>query len=105
MAQDFEAGAPAPGFIEPCIPTVSTKVAEWPLWIHEVKQDGYRMIARRGDAERLLTRNGFDWTKRYPLIAAALERLPAKSATIECCSGRTALRTFASSTREQTTAM
>src|SRR5580698_7596517 len=72
-----------PGFIEPCIPTVAMRVPVGPLWIHEVKQDGYRMIARRGDAVRLLTRNGFDWTKRYPLIAAALERLPAKSATID----------------------
>jgi hypothetical protein len=27
-----------PGFIEPCIPTVSTKVPVGPLWIHEVKQ-------------------------------------------------------------------
>jgi bifunctional non-homologous end joining protein LigD len=54
--------APPPGFIEPCIPTV---------------------FARRGETVRLLTRNGFDWTKRYPLIAAAVPRLPVKSATID----------------------
>jgi ATP-dependent DNA ligase len=75
--------APPPGFIEPCIPTVSTKVPEGPLWIHEVKQDGYRIIAKRGEAIRLLTRNGFDWTGRYPLIAAALARMPVKSVTVD----------------------
>lgn len=72
-----------PGFIEPCVPTIAAKAPAGPLWIHEIKQDGYRMIARRGEGVRLLTRNGFDWTKRYPLIAAGLERLAAKSATID----------------------
>jgi ATP-dependent DNA ligase len=62
---------------------VTTKVPQGPLWIHEVKQDGYRMIARRGEAIRLLTRNGFDWTKRYSRIVAGLEALQVKSATID----------------------
>jgi bifunctional non-homologous end joining protein LigD len=73
-----------PGFVAPCIPTVAAKVPSGPLWVHEVKQDGYRMMARRDDAgAHLLTRNGFDWTERYPRIAAALGRLPVKSATID----------------------
>jgi bifunctional non-homologous end joining protein LigD len=71
------------GFIAPCIPTATAKVPQGPLWIHEVKQDGYRMIAKRGAATRLLTRNGFDWTKRYPRIVAGLEALEVKSATID----------------------
>ncbi|MFK4724888.1 ATP-dependent DNA ligase [Bradyrhizobium niftali] len=41
-----------------------------PEWLHEVKQDGYRMlVVREDDRVRLLSRNGLDWTKRYPLIA------------------------------------
>lgn len=72
-----------PGFIEPCNPTVATRVPAGPLWIHEIKQDGYRMIAARGDGVRLLTRNGHDWTKRYPRIVAAIESLPVQSATID----------------------
>ena len=71
------------GFIAPCIPTVTTKVPQGPLWIHEVKQDGYRKIAERGQTIRLLTRNGFDWTSRYPRIVAGLETLQVKSATID----------------------
>jgi ATP-dependent DNA ligase len=38
----------------PCIPTRGTKVPSHPDWIHEVKQDGYRLIVSRdGDRVRL----------------------------------------------------
>jgi ATP-dependent DNA ligase len=38
-------------------------------WIHEIKHDGFRIIARR-DAKgvRLFTRNGYDFTARFPKI-------------------------------------
>jgi bifunctional non-homologous end joining protein LigD len=52
-----------------CIPTRGTKVPETPDWIHEIKYDGYRLrVERDGDRVRLITRNGYDWTKRYPWI-------------------------------------
>jgi bifunctional non-homologous end joining protein LigD len=52
-----------------CIPTRGTKVPHTPDWIHEIKYDGYRLrIERDGDRVRLITRNGYDWTKRYPWI-------------------------------------
>ena len=54
---------------EPCIPTRDTKVPDRPEWIHEIKHDGYRLIvAREGNRVRLFTRNGHDWTARYPRI-------------------------------------
>ena len=54
---------------EPAIPTRGTAVPSSPEWIHEVKHDGFRLIVvRDGDRARLLTRNGHDWTKRYPWI-------------------------------------
>src|SRR5271154_5480384 len=53
----------------PCIPTRATKVPASPDWLHELKYDGYRLIViRDGDRVKLLTRNGYDWTKRYPWI-------------------------------------
>jgi ATP-dependent DNA ligase len=53
-----------------CIPTRGIKVPHTPDWIHEIKYDGYRLrIERDGDRVRLITRNGYDWTKRYPWIA------------------------------------
>ena len=52
-----------------CLPTKSTIVPDGPDWLHEVKYDGYRLrVERDGDRVRLITRNGHDWTKRYPWI-------------------------------------
>jgi ATP-dependent DNA ligase len=52
-----------------CIPTRGTEVSYCPDWIHEIKYDGYRLrVERDGGRVRLLTRNGFDWTKRFPWI-------------------------------------
>ena len=47
-------------------------------WLHEIKYDGYRMMARfdRG-AVKLLTRTGLDWTHKYSGIASAVASLPA----------------------------
>jgi ATP-dependent DNA ligase len=60
------------GFIEPCIPTAAAKVPEGPMWVHEIKYDGYRLIVRRsGDRVRLFTRRGYDWSDRYPSIVEA----------------------------------
>jgi bifunctional non-homologous end joining protein LigD len=41
-----------------------------------VKQDGFRLIvARNGDRVRLFTRNGHNWTNRYPLIVESALRI------------------------------
>jgi ATP-dependent DNA ligase len=54
---------------QPAIPTRGTKVPASPEWIHEVKYDGFRLIVHRnGERVRLLTRNGHDWSGRYPWI-------------------------------------
>jgi len=53
-------------------------------WIHEIKFDGYRIIARIENGKvTLLTRNGHDWTHRFPDIAKALEKLKVDSAIID----------------------
>src|SRR5262245_61875567 len=60
---------------DPCIPTRGTKVPDRPEWLHEIKHDGYRLIVQRdGKTVRLWTRNGFDWSDRYPLIRDAALR-------------------------------
>ena len=57
---------------EPCLPTRGTRVPAGPEWLHEIKHDGYRLIVHRDGARvRLFTRNGPDWTGRYPLIVEA----------------------------------
>jgi bifunctional non-homologous end joining protein LigD len=41
-------------------------------WIHEVRHDGYRMLViRENERVRLFSKNGSDWTMRYPWIAEA----------------------------------
>ena len=76
--------AKRPGLIEPCIPTRATRPPVGPQWIHEIKHDGYRLIARRRDDRvRLFTRNGFDWTERYPRIREAVAALRTAAAVID----------------------
>ena len=45
------------GFVEPCIPTEVSRPPEGQQWVHEVKDDGYRLIAvKRDDDVHLYTR-------------------------------------------------
>jgi bifunctional non-homologous end joining protein LigD len=60
---------------EPCIPSDAKSVPDRPEWIHEIKHDGYRLIIQRdGKRVRLWTRNGHDWSDRFPLITEAAQR-------------------------------
>ena len=60
---------------DPCIPTKAAKVPDRPEWIHEIKHDGYRLIVQRdGKRVRLWTRNGHEWSDRFPLISEAALR-------------------------------
>lgn len=55
-----------------------------PHWLHEVKYDGYRIIARKaGNDVTLFSRSGLDWTVRFPAIATAMLTLPAESALLD----------------------
>jgi ATP-dependent DNA ligase len=61
------------GFIAPCLPTKTDKLPSGSQWLHEIKHDGFRIIARKdGDRVRLYSRPGNDMTRRFPLIAEAL---------------------------------
>src|SRR3954464_1075171 len=81
------------GFIEPCLPSPADKPPSGSNWIHEIKHDGYRLMARRDPIGiRLLTRNGHDWASRYPLIVEAVNHLRVRSVLIDgevvCCDER-----------------
>ncbi len=73
-----------PDFVAPELATLDTEVPAGPNWLHEVKYDGYRIIARKaGDEITLFSRSGLDWTVRFPAIAKALLTLPAESALLD----------------------
>jgi bifunctional non-homologous end joining protein LigD len=72
------------GFIEHCLPSPAAKPPTGPGWIHEIKHDGFRMLVRRdATGVRLFTRNGHDWTGRFPLIARAALSLKTASCLID----------------------
>jgi hypothetical protein len=55
--------------------------------VHEIKHDGYGLIARRdGETARLFTRRGYDWTERYPAITRVAARLRARTFHSDCIS-------------------
>jgi ATP-dependent DNA ligase len=50
-----------------------------PGWIHEIKHDGFRILAhRRARSVSLFSRNGHNFVDLFPLVAAAIEALPVR---------------------------
>ena len=84
MSLRNERAAPRLGIIEPCLPTPAKAPPSGPGWIHEIKHDGFRIMARRDDADVwLITRHGNDFTARFPVIASAVAALPARSCVVD----------------------
>jgi len=72
------------GFIAPCLPTKADTLPSGGLWLHEIKHDGFRIIARKdGERVRLYSRPGNDFTRRFPLIVETLARLRSRSCIID----------------------
>ena len=73
------------GFVEPCLPSKAARPPSGPLWVHEIKHDGYRLMVRRDGARvRCFTRNGHDWADRFPAIVDGRQpRLQAASFLID----------------------
>jgi bifunctional non-homologous end joining protein LigD len=83
LRRRLRADRPLPRF-EPCLPRPAKEPPAGPGWIHEIKHDGFRIIARRDPTGvRLITRNGYDLAARFPLAAAAIAALPARSCVVD----------------------
>jgi bifunctional non-homologous end joining protein LigD len=71
-------------FVAPALPRPTAEPPRGPGWIHEIKHDGFRIMARRDErGVRLLTRNGYDFADRFPLITKAVAALPVRSCFID----------------------
>ena len=61
-------------FIKPQLATLKAKAPSGDQWLHEIKFDGYRVQVHLDKGKkRVFTRNGLDWTKRFSVIAGALD--------------------------------
>ena len=68
----------------PMLATAAERITGGPEWIYEIKYDGYRLQAcKAGDEVRLYTRQGNDWTDRFPPIARAVAELPARECVVD----------------------
>jgi bifunctional non-homologous end joining protein LigD len=79
-----EHAAPRLGIIKPCLPLPAKAPPSGPGWIHEIKHDGFRILARRDSTGvRLITRAGNDFSSRFPFIAMAVSKLPVRPCLID----------------------
>jgi bifunctional non-homologous end joining protein LigD len=71
-------------FIAPALPRLRAAPPTGDNWLYEVKLDGYRIqLHKSGLAVTIYSKNGADFTRRYPAIAAAVLGLPTKSCVID----------------------
>src|SRR3954447_14791052 len=72
------------GFILPCQPALADRPPSGPGWLHEIKFDGYRVIARKDGAQvRLWARTTSDYSKSFIRIRDAVAALPVDSAVLD----------------------
>jgi bifunctional non-homologous end joining protein LigD len=72
------------GFIPPCLPTKAPRPPVGAVWLHEIKHDGFRVIARKDGARvRLYSRPGNDLTSEFPLIVETMASLRSRSCIID----------------------
>jgi len=72
------------GFVEPMLATRVEAAPDGDAWLHEIKYDGYRLLAAvSGASVKLYTRNGLDWTGKFQTVADALAALQLKDVLID----------------------
>jgi hypothetical protein len=66
------------GFIKPCQPSMVARPPSGPLWVHEIKHDGYRLMVRRSRHHPAMVAERGRWLRRT---------LKAEHACVPCSDG------------------
>ncbi|MEO6927768.1 MAG: non-homologous end-joining DNA ligase [Casimicrobiaceae bacterium] len=90
-SSEVKAGVPAgarraklPATLLPMLATLVKAAPSGDGWLHEIKYDGYRMLARvEGGRARIYSRSGKEWTHALRPVAKALATLPLTSGWID----------------------
>ena len=76
--------APLPASLPAQLATAVTDPPDGDEWLHEMKFDGYRILSRLEKGRvRLVSRNGKDWTERFPSVAEAIAGLGVERAVFD----------------------
>jgi bifunctional non-homologous end joining protein LigD len=82
LANARKSGFPAK--IAPQLAVLAEHPPQGEQWLHEIKFDGYRLLAFVKSADvTLYTRNGLDWTRKFSGIAKAIAKLKVDSAVVD----------------------
>lgn len=68
--------SPFPRQIHPALATLVDKPPKGDEWLHEIKLDGYRILAFKKDNTRLKSRNNKDWSQKFPQVRKSIQDLP-----------------------------
>ncbi len=76
--------SPFPQTLSPQLATLADTAPEGDNWIHEIKYDGYRMLAfKEGNSVRMMSRNHKNWTKEFQVVADAVAKLPVENLLLD----------------------
>ncbi|TDH35119.1 DNA ligase D [Pseudohoeflea suaedae] len=74
----------SPDFVEPQLATLVDEAPSGEDWLNEIKFDGYRLIVSVGKGGvKCYTRNGLDWTEKFPTIVEACDELDCRNALLD----------------------
>lgn len=73
-----------PARVDLCLALLKQRPPEGSDWVFEIKWDGYRLaVYVEPTGVRIFTRDGHDWTHRFPAIEQAAKRLPVSTAILD----------------------
>jgi bifunctional non-homologous end joining protein LigD len=76
--------AALPDWVAPQLATLAAEAPTGDDWFHEIKYDGYRILARiDASGVSLLTRNRKDWTDRFGVVASAVGSLGLEDSVLD----------------------